>query len=190
MPGNCKWLEYYREIAAFSFATFGDKGELSRPVDVSTGGWTNPVVHRFSSWRPSASLDSREFLIQEAVRLGTALYLGHVSRFFGVVPTLPDFLATKLKILLSENAIDWGSLWNFQLWTLYIGGLGLQNTPQEEWFCEEIAKYVLSNGLTGWDGLILHAKGILWFDPIFYGKDDRMRVHVEHFLNSMESSRG
>jgi hypothetical protein len=186
-PRNCQWLEYYREIASFSFATFGDnKDQLSHPVDVSTGSWTNPVIHRFSTWRPRPSLEPDEFLIEEAVRLGTALYLSHVWRFFGVVPTLPDFLASRLKGLLSEDKANWGGLWNFKLWTLYMAGFGMQDTVEEAWFSEEISKCLLSNGLTCWDDMIAHAKSILWFEQIFSSKDDRMRVSVEHLTKAAE----
>lgn len=178
---HSEWLCAYEIVAIFSFSAFGlprhqnpDLGSCSRD---GCGAWVNPVVHTFLSRRPPADLESTGSLMQEACRLGMLLYLNHVRRFLGILPSYTGIVANRLKSHLMTNYEhlmgDWrGEAWILQIWVLYMAVFGLQGESDEAWFFRVLGKSLKRHGISDWGDVLRILKSVLWFEEVFNRPND------------------
>lgn len=182
---HSEWLNAYEIVAIFSFSTFGLPQHQDPALSICSrdgcGAWVNPVVHMFLSWRPPADLVCTGSLLQEACRLGMLLYLNHVRRFLGIVPSYTGIVAGRLKDHIMANYEylmgDWiGEAWILQIWVIYMAGFGLQGEPDEAWFFCALRTLLKRHGLSDWSDILQLLKSVLWFEKVFdRPNDERMQ---------------
>lgn len=176
-----EWLNAYEVVAIFSFSAFGLPQHQNPVLSICSrdgcGAWVNPVVHTFLSWRPPADLACTGSLMQETCRLGMLLYLNHVRRFLGIVPSYTGIVASRLKDHLVANYEylmgDWiGEAWILQIWVLYMAGFGLQGEPDEAWFFCALGTLLKRHGLSDWNDVLQLLASVLWFEEVFDRPND------------------
>lgn len=181
-----EWLNAYEIVAIFSLSAFSSPQHQNPELSIcnrdKSGAWVNPVVHTFLSRRQPADLANIGSLMQEACRLGMLLYLNHVRRFLGIMPSYTGIVAGRLKDHLTENYEylmgDWiGEAWILQIWVLYMAGFGLQGEPDEAWFFRGLGMSLRSHGITDWKDVLRLLKSVLWFEEVFDKPNDE-RVQI------------
>lgn len=171
-----EWLHAYEIVAIFSFDAFSLPQHQSPDPSIHSrdgcGAWVNPVTHTLLSRRPPADPACAGSLMQEACRLGMLLYLNHVRRFLGIMPSYTGTLASRLKDHLLVNyeylMSDWiGDAWILQIWMLYMAGFGLQGEPDEAWFFRALGMSLKRHGISDWSDVMQLLKSVLWFEEVF-----------------------
>lgn len=178
---HSEWLNAYEIVAIFSFSAFSSPQHQNPALSICSrdgcGAWVNPVVHTFLSQRQTVDLARTGSLMQEACRLGMLLYLNHVRRFLGILPSYTGIVASRLKSHLIANyehlMVDWiGEAWILQIWILYMGGFGLQGEPDEAWFFRTLGTSLKRHGISDWSDVLQLLKTVLWFEEVFDRPND------------------
>lgn len=176
-----EWLNAYEIVTIFSLSAFGPTQHQNPDLDIcsrdKSGAWVNPVVHTFLSRRQPVNMASIGSLMQEACRLGMLLYLNHVRRFLGIMPSYTGIVAGMLKVHLTENYSylmgDWiGEAWILQIWVLYMAGFGLQGEPDEAWFFRALGISLKRHRISEWKDVLRLLKSVLWFEEVFNKPND------------------
>lgn len=177
-PSEPRWLNLIEEMAQFSHASLPCPSLLSsgssmhhhhHHLSEHQGVWTNSMIHKLLSFRPSRDESSSSsssplvFRTQESVRLGCLLYMASVWRFFGVAPIVPDTLLARLRSVLGESIESWGSMWTLELWAVYMGATEALNGPLEAWFLDRLVALCKTNGIQNWAEMTDAVQGVLWF---------------------------
>jgi hypothetical protein len=176
-----EWLKAYETVAIFSFSTFGLGQHQNQVLSICSsdkcGAWINPVVHMFLSRRPPVNIVCTGSIMQEACRLGMLLYLNHVRRFLGIIPSYTGIVASKLKDHIMANYEylmgDWiGEAWVLQIWVFYMAGFGLQEEPDEAWLFRALGLLLKRHKISDWSTVLQLLTSVLWFEQVFDRAND------------------
>lgn len=182
--GNTRWLDVFAQIKAFSHDSFEGRipttpGALEH-CERDTGAWTLPIIHGLLMSRPDPDvLLPKHFRIQEACRLGSLLYMVRVWRFCGVAPVASETLLAKFQNVINNHDDNWGQLWTFLLWLLYVGAIEAQDGPLETWFLERIVSVSVFNGVKTCEESIAIVQRVLWFTCIFGARHAALQERIQ-----------
>ncbi|KAJ4391686.1 hypothetical protein N0V93_005306 [Gnomoniopsis smithogilvyi] len=190
---DTRWLDIFEEINALSHQSFESPIPIAGRIQLDhgreTGAWSLLMIHGLLRLRLDPQiLLPKYFRIQEACRLGTLLYMVRVWRYFGVAPVTSEAILAKLQAILYNDDGDWGRLWTFYLWILYMGAIEAQDGPLETWFLDRIASVSMLYGIEKWEESMAIVRKILWYACIFDANHATFQERIElRFKSCLQS---
>jgi hypothetical protein len=158
------FVNLYR-FSAFASQTSQETGGRMWLKDEYTGNWTTLLIHilvtRYGNKRKSRD----QTPAQEAIRLGSMLYLANVWRKYGVGPVRTHYLTEKLLQIHMEYDTDWQGCWEVCAWTLLMGVIETGGDMRIR-FLDKLCE--LANAwMMPVQEIILQAKKVLWLNEAF-----------------------
>lgn len=124
--------------------------------------------------------------MEEILRLATLLYMAPVWRKFGQFPVRTHLLVAKLLTLLRDDNEDWGPLWPFKMWALYMGVMESELQDAAEFFPRALAAFIYERRLSSWEETLQVVKGVLWLPAAF---DDSCNLVRDEMENAVDADR-
>lgn len=89
----------------------------------------------------------------------------------------------KLLALLRDDKEDWGPLWPFKMWTLYMGVVESEQQDATQILPRALAAFIYERRLGSWEETVQIVKGVLWLPAAFDDSCNLVRDEMENAVH-------
>jgi hypothetical protein len=151
-------------------------------LSITSGSWMEPTMWRLLTMRPLQHGLDREYVIEEACRLGTLLFLAPVWRCLGHSPVWTAAISRNLLLVLVKHMIEWRELKPLLAWIIYVAAVETSDLAERSQFVFMLAIIMSGLQLNNWEELMHLVKSILWVENVYAGTEDLIRDEVMAIL--------
>jgi hypothetical protein len=126
------------------------------------GNWMTALIHILASRYGEEQKIGQRVPSQEAIRIGSMLYLANIWRKYGCGQVRTFYLADKLLKIHTEYDIDWKGHWQVFAWSLVMGVIETGGHMRTE-FLDKLRELANSRGMTVQE-VLSQAKQVLWLN--------------------------
>lgn len=125
------------------------------------------MIYQLLEWRPLNFSTDPMSVREEILRLATLLYMAPIWRKFGQFPVRTQIIVGKLMLLLKEEKDDWGPMWPFKMWALYMAVVESEQPEAAQYFPRAFAECIYERRLASWHETMQAVKSVLWLPSAF-----------------------
>ena len=131
------------------------------------GFWLYPILHELLSIQQAVDTEVLGELQQEALRLGSILYLTELRNYLKVYPVRYNVQLAKAQVLLENDHSEWGALGVARLWILAMCWMLGPSNDDKNWILLCIARSGMYSSVPAWDDFLRDIKSWLWVEVAF-----------------------